>query len=75
MKGFTIFFESKLSDVYSEKHRLEKEFNLLSETDSDLIKKGEIQSKLFWLGKMSGKIKNDIDEDKALTEHISTIKV
>ena len=75
MKSLTLFIESKIQEVYQEKQRLEKELNSLGKTDSDIIKGGEINSKLFWLGKMSGKLKDDMEEYRALTEQINIIAV
>lgn len=75
MKSLTTVLESTLSEIYKEKHSLEKKYNSLGETAPELIEKGEIKSKLFWLCKMSEKVKDDMDEYRVLTEHINLIKI
>lgn len=80
MNSLTPFFESKIQEALKEKQSLEK---MLSEIvsksgsidDEAKIKKGEIESKIFWLKGLERKLWRDIDEYRALVDTINTCKV
>ena len=55
--------------------RLEKMPYIEFEDKEITIKRQEINSKLFWLGSLSGKIKNDIIGYTELAERINSIKI
>ena len=70
--------EKSLLKVQSEKERLVKKLSEISnkfenEESKEAISEHEINSKLFWLGSLSGRIKNDIIDYVDLIEKINLI--
>ena len=75
-----INLEKSLKKVSNEKERLEKKLSKIGFTCGDNEAKEtiiivEIKSKLFCLGSISGKLKNDITNYKELLEKYNLIKV
>jgi hypothetical protein len=80
MKNLIANLEKSLKEVSNEKVRLEKKLSKLGFTCGDNEAKetiliAEIKSKLFWLGSISGKLKNNITEYKELLEKYNLINV
>jgi peptidoglycan hydrolase CwlO-like protein len=80
MKKLIQDLEKSLNEVSKERTRLESKLNKIGFTVGDneakeTILKGEINSKLFLLGAISGELKNNIEEYKDLLEKYNLIKL
>jgi hypothetical protein len=78
MKNLIVNLEKSLKEVSNERERLEKKLNKIGFTCGDNEAKetiliAKIKSKLFWLGSISGKLKNNITEYKELLEKYNII--
>jgi hypothetical protein len=78
MKNLIVNLEKSLKEVSNERERLEKKLNKIGFTCGDnevkeSILMAEIKSKLFWLGSISGKLKNNITEYNELLEKYNII--
>lgn len=73
-----INLEKELNIIFKEKKVLENKLKKIPyvefEEDDITIKRQEINSKLFWLGSLSGKIKNDILSYTEIASKINAIK-
>ncbi len=79
MENLTKNLEKSLLIIQSEKERLEKKLskipNLCGDGEAErAIQQNEINSKLFWLGSLSGRIKNDVEDYKDLIDKINLIQ-